>query len=244
MGSSLNDSWIKEYNESAKLAEDIHGMLSEKATPAPPGSELQRYFSSARRKITILGTRLDSLEALLSKLPSKQPITDKELNRRKEMISNLRAKTRQMASALSMSNFARDSLLGPEIKPADAMTRVAGLDNQGIVSLQRQNKTMDLRNWRNHTKHIALAVNEELDLQTGLIDTLDYHVDATVSRLQRVARSLAVLNRRAKGSCSCLCLMLSVAGIVILVLVVWISPFGLFQLEERQELDTEHNLIQ
>ena len=44
-----------------------------------------------------------------------------------------------MASTLNMSNFAnRDSLLGPNTKPVDAMTRVAGLDNQGIVSLQRQ----------------------------------------------------------------------------------------------------------
>lgn len=44
-----------------------------------------------------------------------------------------------MATALNMSNFAnRDSLLGPEIKPADAMSRAAGLDNNGHVGFQRQ----------------------------------------------------------------------------------------------------------
>ena len=44
-----------------------------------------------------------------------------------------------MASTLNMSNFAnRDSLLGPETKPADAMSRTVGLDNGGLVGLQRQ----------------------------------------------------------------------------------------------------------
>lgn len=61
------------------------------------------------------------------------------MNRRRDMLSNLRSKVNQMASALNMSNFAnRDSLLGPEIKPADAMSRASGLDNYGVVGLQRQ----------------------------------------------------------------------------------------------------------
>ena len=64
---------------------------------------------------------------------------EKEMNRRRDMIANLRSKANQMASALNMSNFAnRDSLLGPEIKPADVMNRTAGLDNQGLVGFQRQ----------------------------------------------------------------------------------------------------------
>lgn len=65
--------------------------------------------------------------------------TEKEMNRRRDMVDNLRSKVIQMASTLNMSNFAnRDSLLGPEIKPADAMSRASGLDNQGVVGLQRQ----------------------------------------------------------------------------------------------------------
>ena len=61
------------------------------------------------------------------------------MNRRKDMVGNLRSKANQVASALNMSNFAnRDSLLGPETKPDDAMNRVSGMDNQGIVGFQRQ----------------------------------------------------------------------------------------------------------
>ncbi|KAE9458339.1 hypothetical protein C3L33_09796, partial [Rhododendron williamsianum] len=181
---SSADSWVREYNEAVKLADDINGMMSEMSSLPASGPEAQRHASAIRRKITILGTRLDSLQSLVSKLPSKQPLTEKEMNRRRDMLSNLRSKVNQMASALNMSNFAsRDSLLGPEIKPADAMSRASGLDNYGVVA--EQDEGLDkLEETVISTKHIALAVNEELDLHTRLIDNLDQHVDVTDSRLQ------------------------------------------------------------
>ncbi|XP_034689632.1 syntaxin-51-like isoform X2 [Vitis riparia] len=224
---SSSDSWIKEYYEASKLADDINGMISERISLPTSGSEIQRHASAIRRKITILGTRLDSLQSLLLKLPGKQPITEKEMNRRKDMLSNLRSKVSQMASTLNMSNFAnRDSLLGPEIKPDDAMGRTTGLDNQGLVGLQRQimkeqDEGLDnLEETVISTKHIALAVNEELDLHTRLIDTLDQHVDTTDSRLGRVQKNLAILNKRTKGGCTCFCMLLLVIGIVILIVVI------------------------
>ncbi|KAK9268325.1 hypothetical protein L1049_001449 [Liquidambar formosana] len=226
---SSGDSWMKEYNEASKLADDINGMISERSSLPASGPEMQRHSSAIRRKITILGTRLDSLQSLLSKLPGKQQISEKEMNRRRDMLTNLRSKVNQMASTLNMSNFAnRDSLLGPEIKPADAMNRTTGLDNYGLVGLQRQiMKEQDeglekLEDTVISTKHIALAVNEELDLHTRLIDNLDQHVEVTDSRLQRVQRNLAILNKRTKGGCSCMCLMLAVVGIVVLVAVIYL----------------------
>ncbi|XP_027329226.1 syntaxin-51-like isoform X2 [Abrus precatorius] len=203
-------------------------MISELSLFPASGPETQCHSSAIRRKITILGTRLDSLQSFLSKLPvsGKQPISEKEMNRRKDTLANLRSKVNQMASTLNMSNFAnRDSLLGPEIKP-DAMSRTVGLDNNGVVGLQRQiMKEQDeglekLEETVASTKHIALAVNEELDLHTRLIDDLDQHVDVTDSRLRRVQKNLAVLNKRTKGGCSCLCMLLSVVGIVVLVVVI------------------------
>ncbi|XP_031286530.1 syntaxin-51-like [Pistacia vera] len=224
---SSSDSWVKEYNEAIKLADDINGMMSERSSLPASGPEAQRHVSGIRRKITILGTRLDSLQSLLSKLPGKQPISEKEMNRRKDMLTNLRSKVTQMASTLNMSNFAnRDSLLGPEIKQADPMSRTTGLDNHGLVGLQRQvMKEQDeglekLEETVISTKHIALAVNEELDLHARLIDDLDQHVDVTDSRLRRVQKNLAILNKKTKGGCSCIGMLLAVVGIVILVFVI------------------------
>ncbi|CAI0379304.1 unnamed protein product [Linum tenue] len=133
---SSSDAWMKEYNEAAKLADDITGMISSLPSSGP---ESQRHASAARRKITILGTRLDSLQSLLTKLPGKQQVSEKEMNRRRDMIGNLRTKANQMASSLNMTSFAnRDSLLGTEIKQSDIMSRTTGLDNHGLVTFQRQ----------------------------------------------------------------------------------------------------------
>ncbi|XP_073055853.1 syntaxin-52-like [Primulina eburnea] len=226
---ATGDSWVREYNEAVKLADDVSNMISERSSLPVTGPEAQRHSSAIRRKITILATRLDSLQSLLSKLPGKQSLTEKEMNRRKDMAANLRSKINQMASTLNMSNFAiRDSLLGPEIKPVDAMTRATGLDNYGVVGLQRQiMKEQDeglekLEETVISTKHIALAVNEELDLHTRLIDNLDEHVEITDSRLQRAQKMLSRLNKRTKGGCSCFNLFLSVIGIVVLVVVIYL----------------------
>ncbi|KAK1418012.1 hypothetical protein QVD17_27148 [Tagetes erecta] len=225
---SSADPWTREYNEASKLADDITSMISERSSFGT-GPEAQRHSSAIRRKITILGTRLDSLQSLLTKLPAKQPLTEKEMNKRRDMLANLRTKVTQMASTLNMSNFGnRDSLLGPESKPVDDMARISGLDNSGIVGLQRQiMREQDeglekLEETVISTKHIALAINEELSLHTRLIDDLDEHVEITDSRLKRVQRNLAVLNKRVKGGCSCLCLLLSVIGIVVLVVALWL----------------------
>ncbi|CAK9309584.1 unnamed protein product [Citrullus colocynthis] len=204
-------------------------MISERSSLAASGPEAQRHGSAIRRKITILGTRLDTLQTQLPKLQGKQPIPEKEMNRRRDMIANLRSKAKQMASTLNMSNFAnRDSLLGPEIKPADVMNRTEGLDNRGLVGFQRQiMREQDeglekLEGTIISTKHIALAVNEELNLHTRLIDDLDEHVDVTDSRLRRVQKRLAILNKRTKGGCTCMSMILSVVGIVVLIAVIWL----------------------
>lgn len=70
---SSTDPWVREYNEASKLADDITSMISASSSLGS-GPEAQRHSSATRRKITILGTRLDSLQSLLTKLPAKQPL--------------------------------------------------------------------------------------------------------------------------------------------------------------------------
>ncbi|XP_030925464.1 syntaxin-51-like [Quercus robur] len=223
---SPSDSWMRGINEASKLAEDIKDMIAGSSSLPPSGPETQRHLSTARRKITILRTKLETLELLLSTLSNTQPITGKEMNRRQDMLKNLSSKVNQMAATLNMSGFNnRDSLLGPNIKQDDIMNRTNGLDNHGLVGFQRQIiKEQDeglekLEETVTSTKHIALAVNEELNLHTRLLDNLDQHVDSTDSHLQRVQKKLAVLNRRTKGGCSYLILLVIAA--VILIIVVW-----------------------
>ncbi|XP_057520545.1 syntaxin-51-like [Amaranthus tricolor] len=130
-----------------------------------------------------------------------------------------------MANTLNSHSAAyRDRLLGPDLKSDDVMKRASNMDNQGIVGFQRQimreqdEGLEQLEETVISTKHIALAVNEELNLHTRLLDTLDDHVESTNSRLQRIQKKLAIFNKRTKGGCTCLLLL--VVLIVFLILVV------------------------
>ena len=62
---------MKEYNEASRLGDDISSMIADRGSLPQSGPEIMRHTSAIRRKITILGTRLDSLEALLSRIPPK-----------------------------------------------------------------------------------------------------------------------------------------------------------------------------
>uniref|UniRef100_A0A6M2F3I8 t-SNARE coiled-coil homology domain-containing protein n=1 Tax=Populus davidiana TaxID=266767 RepID=A0A6M2F3I8_9ROSI len=224
---SPSESWMQEFNEASKLGDEISAMISGKNSLPQSGPETQRQFSAARRKATILRTKLDILQSLLSALPSKQPLSGKEMNRRQEMLKNLSTKVNQMASALNMFSAAnRENLLGPDSKTDDVINRASSFDNQGLVGFQRQIMREQDEGLEKlevtviSTKHIALAVNEELTLHTRLLDDLDEHVDVTNSRLQRVQKNLAILNKRTKGGCACWVFL--VIAIVILIVVVWL----------------------
>ncbi|KAG6744643.1 hypothetical protein POTOM_051280 [Populus tomentosa] len=122
-----------------------------------------------------------------------------------------------MSTALNMAGAAnRENLLGSDSKTDNIINRASGLDNQGLVEqdegLEKLDETVT------STKHIALAVNEELTLHTRLLDDLDEHVDVTNSRMQRVQRNLAFLNKRTKSGCACWIFL--VIAIVILIVVV------------------------
>jgi len=71
---SPSESWMQEFNEASKLGDEISAMISGKNSLPQSGPETQRQFSAARRKATILRTKLDILQSLLSELPSKQPL--------------------------------------------------------------------------------------------------------------------------------------------------------------------------
>uniref|UniRef100_A0A2P2IZW3 Syntaxin-51-like n=1 Tax=Rhizophora mucronata TaxID=61149 RepID=A0A2P2IZW3_RHIMU len=134
-----SESWMKELNDASKLSNEINGMISGRNSLPNSGPETQRYMSTTRRKITILRTKLDILQSLLSALPNKQNMTEKEMNRRQDMLKNLTSKANQMATTMNMSSAAnRDSLLGPDKKSDDIMNKAADLDNHGLVGFQRK----------------------------------------------------------------------------------------------------------
>ncbi|MFS7995711.1 hypothetical protein Hanom_Chr12g01121141 [Helianthus anomalus] len=60
---SSTDAWVREYNEASKLSDGISNMILAMSSYGS-GPKAQRHSSDIRRKFTILGTRLDSLQSL------------------------------------------------------------------------------------------------------------------------------------------------------------------------------------
>ena len=71
LGLAMADSWTKEFQEAARVAEEIEGRDSEKNALPPHSSEGTRIVSVTRRKLAVLNNKLDRLESLLQSAPLK-----------------------------------------------------------------------------------------------------------------------------------------------------------------------------
>ncbi|TVU48582.1 hypothetical protein EJB05_08223 [Eragrostis curvula] len=111
----------------------------------------------------------------LSDLPKKQNISLKQLNKLAEKLSCLRSKATEVGGQfmLKYSTDRNDSSGKIDVNS------IADMDNREVVDLQRQvikeqDKNLEiLEETIVSTKHIALAINEELDLQTKLLENLE-----------------------------------------------------------------------
>ena len=70
------------------------------------------------------------------------------------------------------------------------------------------------------TKHVALAINEEVDLHQHLLDDLDSSVDNTQSMMKFARRKLEQVSRK---SGSCKYIMVMILLVVVLALVISMS---------------------
>ncbi|XP_062211088.1 syntaxin-52-like [Phragmites australis] len=229
-GGSPLDQWTKRFREAERLVDDVVERIAERES-VPPSlpRELQRRTAEIRRKLTILGTRLDMLQEDLSDLAEKQNINLKQLCKLAEKLSALSSKAKKAGGQFTLKYSSdRNDLCGSSEKCAKIdIKSTADMDNREMVDLQRkvmkeQDEKLDiLEETIASTKHIALAINEEMDLHTRLIETLDVGVEDTSNQLQRAQKRLKYLNTRMRKGCSCWGLVLSVTAVVICVAVIW-----------------------
>ncbi|PAN51893.1 hypothetical protein PAHAL_9G627700 [Panicum hallii] len=228
--SSPLDQWTKRFQEAERLVDDVVERIAERES-VPPSlrRELQRRTAEIRRKVAILGTRLDMLREDLSDLPKKQNISLKQLGKLAEKLSGLSSKAKEVGGQFTVKYSSdRNDLCGSSEKSAKIdVNSIADMDNREMVNLQRkaikeQDSQLEiLEETVVSTKHIALAINEELDLQTRLIDDLDESVEDTSTQLERAMKRLKKLNMRMRKGGSCWGIVLSVIAAVICVAVVW-----------------------
>eukprot|EP00850_Spirogloea_muscicola_P007045 SM000034S12799 [mRNA] locus=s34:796994:798862:+ [translate_table: standard] len=251
------DTWLAEFGEAMRLTDDVAAKLQERGAAVHGGEDPSRLVAAARRKLAMLATRADRLEALLADGGERVGLvvnaahrlvcawgwlamagrrSEKEVYRRQDMLLGIRYRAKQMAAVLNTQQPSnrKDLLERDGEKPNIVLEtdQTAELENSGIIHLQKRimkdqdEELAGLESTVSSTKHIALAVNEELDLHSQLLDDLDRDVESTNARVAVAQRKLAVISKRSSRSCTFATMCLLLLAIICLILVVlWLSKY-------------------
>ncbi|PNW70184.1 hypothetical protein CHLRE_17g709350v5 [Chlamydomonas reinhardtii] len=233
------DGWTKEFDECKQLAQETLQLIQERNLRHPNGGpEASRLSAAARKKLGTLGVQLDKLLRWLDS-PEADSLSEPEKNRRRDLIHDLRGRREGMQMSIKRSTGAadRDALFsgaGPSSGPLPPRETeaTAELDNRGLLGLQqavmrRQDEELAaMEKTVASTKHIALAIGEEVDLQTRLLDDLADDVDVTQSRLKAATAKVKQLMRDS-GNCRLgVCVfILIVTLVVVIILTVKLARF-------------------
>uniref|UniRef100_A0A7R9W0C5 t-SNARE coiled-coil homology domain-containing protein n=1 Tax=Chlamydomonas euryale TaxID=1486919 RepID=A0A7R9W0C5_9CHLO len=226
------EAWVTEHEEAKQLAQEIVTLIQERnINHSSGGPEASRKTAAARRKIGTLGTTLDKLLRWLD-TEEASSLSESEKNRRRDLVLGLKNRREQMQYAIKRGVTAseRDQLFtgmpgsskAAEPKETEA---TAELDARGLLQLQNQvMKSQDteleaMEKSIQSTKHIALAIGEETDLQTRLLDDLEDDVEVTNMRTRAATSRVRQIIKNSSNWRSGLCVFLLIVALV-LVLVL------------------------
>ncbi|GLC33090.1 hypothetical protein PLESTB_000371500 [Pleodorina starrii] len=227
------DGWTKEFDDCKNLAQETLQVIQERNLRFPNGGpEASRLSAAARKKLGTLGVQLDRLLRWLDS-PDAESLSEPEKNRRRDLLYDLRNRREQMQLAIkrSQGQADRDALFGGASGsgggplPPRETESTAELDNRGLLGLQQQimrqqdEELEAMEKTVTSTKHIALAIGEEVDLQTRLLDDLADDVDVTHSRLRATTARVKQVLKASRDWRGGLCIFLLVITLVVVIIL-------------------------
>lgn len=194
------DAWLGEYEEAKTAADHVMELIHERSqVKETEGADAARLTGTVRRKLSGLKAKLERLEGLLR----GHNVTDSEAARRHDMVTRLRTRCDQMGSLLNRP-AERNSLLAGLAAGAPAVEteQTAELDNRGLILMQRElmrdqdDQLEDLSTLVSSTKHISLAIGEEVGLQNRLLEDLEHDMETSEWRIKTATkRALDLLKK-------------------------------------------------
>eukprot|EP00235_Prasinoderma_singulare_P008509 CAMPEP_0119168040 /NCGR_PEP_ID=MMETSP1315-20130426/6955_1 /TAXON_ID=676789 /ORGANISM="Prasinoderma singularis, Strain RCC927" /LENGTH=245 /DNA_ID=CAMNT_0007161515 /DNA_START=243 /DNA_END=980 /DNA_ORIENTATION=- len=233
--------WLRDFDEAKALEAEANAALGQRSAALQANDEqaAARLASQARRRVNALRARLDALAAAL-RSPRMGGVTERELQRRADMVERMRARADALGGMIARPRGGggageRDALFGgrggrgggASSSAPQETERTAALDNAGLLTMQEQvmseqdDQLEDLSRIVGSTKHVALAVNEELDVHNRLLDDLDRDTEATGYTLKRAQRRLKGLMAKATSNWTLCIVLLLVIALVVVCLFAW-----------------------
>mmetsp|Transcript_31701 Transcript_31701/g.69281 ORF Transcript_31701/g.69281 Transcript_31701/m.69281 type:complete len:228 (+) Transcript_31701:122-805(+) len=223
LGFRNRDTWLQDFEDAKRSADEAMELIQDRTQVVEMGSaDTARLTGTIRRKLGGLKSKIESLDGELK----EQNVSGQESERRRDMLTRLKTRHDQLSSMLN-TNGRRTFAPGDQMRtPPRETEQTAELDNQGLIMMQRNimqdqdTQLDDLSRIVSSTKHISMAIGEEVDLHNRLLDDLDHDIDTNQWRLKNATRKAMEIYKKS-GSCKYMFVMISlVIGLVVLLILL------------------------
>eukprot|EP00026_Physarum_polycephalum_P013772 Phypoly_transcript_14212.p1 GENE.Phypoly_transcript_14212~~Phypoly_transcript_14212.p1 ORF type:complete len:250 (+),score=47.31 Phypoly_transcript_14212:106-855(+) len=226
------DPWLNEFERLNQLASEISADIKDVRGNAS-GAAQAKQNAMVRRKLVQLTTDIANLHDALPRLQ----ITDKERQRRKDLLYGMSTRKDQLSDTLTKSS-------NPSLSAQLQQSPEAGRKRAWGAQPQETEETKDLNNAQllhyqktvmqqqdDHIdilsasivrqKEIAVTINTELDVHTRLLDDLDSKTDKTAYGIQAANKRISRVAENSKvGGMWCVIILL-IIFIIVLAATDW-----------------------
>jgi len=223
---------LSEFKTVEKYGQDIMEKINERNQLRRNGGNYTKVQSDVRIMLKTFSRDLNNLKQSLLRASSSYHVTEREIDRRQNMLDQLITKEKQMNAAFQQEagqgDFGRSSLLaadprGRESNPFDEPEPYPD-SNVSIDDMRRQQQQIiaeqdegleALSGIIQRQKLMGQAISDEVDTHNEILDDIDVRMDHTNTRL--IKETTHVKRVTAKSST---CGMLIVIVLLIIVIIV------------------------
>ncbi|XP_002730935.1 syntaxin-8-like isoform X2 [Saccoglossus kowalevskii] len=231
------DVWLSDYDVCAREAQEIIEKINERNRLLRTGSSHSKISGEIRLALRQFSRYLNNLKQDLMRASTSYHLTQREFDRRQDMLDNLISKEKQLNDAFlndSHGNAGRTSLLhqGPrgtsfnpfdQEEPEDTRTMtVTDIRSQQQQIIQEQDQGLEaLSQVISRQKQMGQHIGDELDEHNEIIDDLTSHIGRTDQRLLKETKHIKKVDKKS-GNCA---MMVIIVLLLIAIVIVAVVPF-------------------
>jgi len=230
----MDDHWLGEYDRLSARADELQAEIGRfRSSQAATSAGAVQASSVLKRKANALASELGGLSNDLAKAADSPTlrITDRELARRKQMLSTLISRKDTIVASLEsrlgvdgspFESTAKAKTWGAPVQETEA---TKGLTNSDLLSqqqqiLQDQDQSVDrLGNILTTTKVLAHSIGSELSEQTVMIDRLGNQVETTDRKIRRENKRIDEFRESDNSGVCVMWIIILVLGALLIALV-------------------------
>ncbi|XP_065898402.1 syntaxin-8-like [Dysidea avara] len=218
------DSWMTEYYNLADLGSRIWEQLSRRDQRQQTRANMARVNEDIRSLLSAYNKSLLSLKSSLARASTSYHITDREYERRQQLVDELTTKQRQYEIALHSLDGSASSRAPLNPFPTEETDTTRNMDTSALRQeqqriIEEQDRGLEaLSNALRRQKKMGQQIGEEVEYQTGMIEDLGGETERVDLRIQRETRRIETTTRK-RGNCVLWC----IAVLLFIVIVVFMA---------------------